>query len=251
MAVEKAKPAELSGADALIDKYYPFFLEVRKRIVFTLSVFAVASVGGFIFYEKIIKFLIGALGLGGINIVFTSPFQFINLSISCGVAVGLIFVSPLLISQILSFLKPALKNKEFKKIVGFLPFSVLLFITGFSFGALIMRWQIQIFLEKSVSLGIGNILDISNLLTTILLTSAFMGVGFQFPIILLLLIFVGVISPHQLRQQRRWVYLGSLIFAILLPADSILADFLLTLPFIILFELTLIFDFLFKRTETR
>lgn len=187
------------------------------------------------------------LSLKGINIVFTSPFQFINLAIACGVASGLIIVFPLIIFQIMSFLKPALKNKEFKMIVRFLPFSALLFLIGFSFGAAIMKWQIQIFLARSVSIGIGNILDISQLLTTVLLTSCLMGIGFQFPIILLLLMRMGVIKHHQLNKQRGWVYLGSFVFSMLLPPDSILADILLTLPLVILFELTLILNNILER----
>jgi len=139
-----------------------------------------------VFYEKIIKFLVSALSLEGINIVFTSPFQFINLAISCGISTGLIVVFPIIIGQVLLFLKPALQRKEFNILKRFIPFSLTLFLIGFAFGAIIMKWQIEIFLERSVSLGIGNILDISGLLTTVFLTSALMGIGFQFPIVLLL-----------------------------------------------------------------
>src|SRR5258708_2002019 len=127
-------------------------------------------------------------------------------------------------------------------ILGFLPFSFILFIIGFIFGALMMKWQIEIFLDRSIAIGIGNILDISHLLNTVVLTSALMGLGFQFPIILLILLRLGVIKHKQLSKRRLWVYLGSFIFAILLPPDSILADILLTLPLIVLFELTLIID---------
>ena len=134
-------------------------------------------------------------------------------------------------------------------VVGSLPFSIILFLSGFSFGFLIMKWQIQIFLAKSVSLGIGNILDISRLLNTVLLTSILMGIGFQFPIILLLLMRIGIIKHQTLSKQRPWVYLGSFIFAILLPADSILADILLTLPLVTLFELTLLLSRIFERRE--
>ena len=204
---------------------------------------------GFIFYEKIIKFLIDALSLKGINIVFTSPFQFINLAIACGVATGLIIVFPLIIYQLLSFVRPALRQKEYKMVVGFLPFSGVLFLIGFSLGVLIMKWQIQIFLVRSVSLGIGNILDISRLLTTVLLTSALMGIGFQFPIILLILMRIGIIKHERLSKARPWIYLGSFIFAILLPPDSILADILLSLPLIVLFELTLILNRILERRK--
>lgn len=227
---------------AIIEKYSPFLREARKRIFFTFLVFAVATIAGFTFYEKIIRFFIGTLSLEGINIVFTSPFQFINLAISCGVAVGLVAVLPLFIAQVLFFLKPALRGKEYKMIIKFLPFSIFLFLIGFIFGTVIMKWQIQIFLTRSVALGIGNILDISRLLTTVILTSALMGIGFQFPIILLLLLRFGIIKQQQLARKRLWIYLGSFIFALLLPPDSILADVLLSLPLILLFEATLVLN---------
>lgn len=234
---------------AIVDKYSPFFIEVRKRIIFTFFVFASATIVGFIFYEQIIKFLVNILSLRGVNIVFTSPFQFINLAISCGVSTGLVLVFPLLISQILSFLKPALREREYKMVVSFLPFSLFLFLAGFSFGAFIMRWQIQIFLATSVSLGIGNVLDISKLLTTVLLTSAFLGIGFQFPIALLLLMRAGIIDHNNLSSKRPWIYLSAFIFAILLPADSIMADILLSLPLIALFEITLIINRVLDRKK--
>ena len=112
-----------------------------------------------------------------------------------------------------------------------------------------MKWQIQIFLAKSVSLGIGNILDISRLLSTVLLTSTFLGICFQFPIIMLLLMRIGIIKHDQLSKQRLWIYLGSFIFAVLLPADSILADILITIPLVIMFELTLILNRIFERRK--
>jgi len=247
--VENKKSSETSDVNLLIKKFSPFIIEVRKRILFTLLFFAISSIAGFVFYEKIIKFLIDILSLKGLNIVFTSPFQFINLAISCGIATGLVLVFPLLIYQVFSFLRPALRFREYRMIVRFLPFSIILFLTGFSFGVFIMKWQIQIFLASSLSLGIGNILDISRLLTTVILTSTFMGIGFQFPIIMLLLLRMGIIKHSQLSKKRLWVYLGSFIFSILLPADSILADIFLTLPLIIMFELTLILNRIFERKK--
>lgn len=247
--MENTQPVAPFDLTVLKNQYSPFLKEAKKRILFIVYVFVITMFGGFFFYEKIIKFLISLLSLEGINIVFTSPFQFINLSISCGVATGLIVIFPLLVAQILSFLKPALKNKEYKTVIGFIPFALLLFLVGFVFGAVIMKWQIEIFLARSVSLGIGNVLDISRLLSTVLLTSALMGVGFQFPIVLLLLMRMGIIEHKQLGKKRKWIYLGSFIFALFLPPDSILADILLSLPLIILFEFTLILNRLLGRKE--
>jgi sec-independent protein translocase protein TatC len=248
--VVKIKPFESSELAAIKEKYSPYFREARKRLVTTLSVFAVATIAGFVFYEKIIKFLVDTLSLDGVNIVFTSPFQFINLAFSCGIVTGLVVTLPFIIAQILYFLKPALMKKEFRMVTRFLPFSIILFLIGFVFGAVIMKWQIEIFLARSISLGIGNILDISGLLTTIFLTSALLGIGFQFPIILLLLMRVGIIKHKQLSKKRPWVYLGSFVFTLFLPPDSIIADVLLSLPLIILFELTLILNRILERKRS-
>mgnify|MGYP001565342409 CR=1 FL=1 len=241
----------MENIQSVVSKYSPYISEIRKRIFFTLFVFVAAMLVGFIFNEKIIRFLIDLLSLKGVNIVFTSPFQFVNLAISCAVTTGLISAFPLLVYQLLSFLKPALRKGEFKMLIGFLPFSLLLFLSGFSFGFLIMKWQIEIFLNQATSLGIGNILDISRLISTVLIVSALMGVAFQFPVIMFLLMRIGVIKHKQLAKLRLWVYLGSFIFAVLLPPDSIIADFFLSLPLIILFEFTLILNRIFDRRNPK
>jgi sec-independent protein translocase protein TatC len=105
-----------------------------------------------------------------------------------------------------------------------------------------MKWQIEMFLARAFSLGIGNLLDITNLLTTVILTSVIMGISFQFPIALLIIIRMGIIDHQHLRRKRFWIYLGFFLFSILLPCDSVLTDIFLTLPLIILFELVLIGD---------
>lgn len=229
-----------SSFKAAGEKYAPVLAEARRRVVVTAVVFAVATLVGFIFYEPIIKLLIGVLSLEGVNVVFTSPFQFINLAMSCGAATGLIVAVPLLIMQTLFFLKPALRTREYRLVAKLVPLALGLFFLGFGFGVMIMRWQIEIFLSRSVALGIGNILDISRLLSTVMVTAGLMGLGFQFPIVLLGLMRLGVVERQQVAGKRLWVYLAAFIFTMFLPADSVLVDVLLTLPLVALFELTLI-----------
>ncbi len=237
--MKKIKPPKSSELATIVEQYSPLLKEIRKRIILTLYLFIIAAFVGFISYEKIVGFLVGTLSLDGLNIVFTSPFQFINLAFSCGLTTGLVVAFPFFIAQVIHFLKPALKKPEYKLILRATPFSVFLFIIGFSFGAFIMKWQIKIFLERSLALGIGNILDISGLLSTILIASIILGISFQFPIVLLLLLRLKIVEHKQVSQKRRWVYLITFLFTILLPFDSILTDILLSLPLIFLFESTL------------
>jgi Sec-independent protein secretion pathway component TatC len=76
------------------------------------------------------------LSLSEVNVVFTSPFQFINLAISCNTASGIILSFPVVLYQIMSFLRPALRKKDYNLIVRLIPFSLFLFVFGFIFGAM-------------------------------------------------------------------------------------------------------------------
>jgi len=234
-----------------LNKYSPYLAEVRKRLILIVSFFFIGMIGGFVFYEKIVVFLISILNLNSVNIVFTTPFQFINLAFSCGFVCGTALAFPFIITQLLSFLRPALKEKEYKTVLYILPFSIVLFVLGFLFGGIIMRWQIQMFLGRSNTLGIGNILDITKLLSVILLTSTIMGIGFQAPIALLALMRTKFIKKETVSKQRPWVYLGAFVFALLLPIDSVIADLILTLPLVLLFEFTLLLHKILERGVIR
>lgn len=225
-----------------VQLYFPFLMEARRRLLFTFSVFLIASILGFFYYEPIIRLVISLINLEGVNIVFTSPFQFVNLAISSAFLVGIIVSFPLIIIQVLFFLRPALRPREFRLIISLLPLILLLFIFGFIFGFFIMRYVINLFYVKSLELDIGNLLDISSLLSQILMTSSLMGLAFQYPIVLTLLFRFKVVKMKTIERQRPFVYLIILIFAAFLPPTDILSLALLSLPLAILFETTLILN---------
>jgi len=201
------------------DKYQPFIMEIRKRLFFLVSIFVIAATLGFFYYEKVIGLILQLFDVFGVNIVFTSPFQFINLAINSGILVGLIVIMPFFIYQAVTFLKPALAPKEFKIVVSMIPLSVILFIFGFSYGIVMMRYVLILFYERSLVLDIGNFLDISLFLSQVLITATLMGIAFQFPIILTVLTRLGVVKIKDLKKQRLVAYSASLIFAAFLPPN--------------------------------
>ncbi|MEK7526674.1 MAG: twin-arginine translocase subunit TatC [Patescibacteria group bacterium] len=232
-----------------VNKYFPYLSEIRKRLLFLVSIFLISSAVGFIYYEKIIVAIFTLLDLPKVNIVFTSPFQFIDLSINSAILMGTIITFPFVLSQVLSFLRPALSKKEYKLTLYLLPLSLVLFVVGFGFGMVIMRYVVVIFYEKSLALAIGNLLDIGKLLSNIFVTSAFMGLAFQFPIVMTLLMRLKVVKYQTFKKQRLFAYIGSLFFAAILPPTDLLSLVLLCMPLVLLFELTLILNRLFLRSH--
>ena len=230
-----------------INKYFPYLLEIRKRLLLTVSIMLVSGVLGFFYYDRIVATVVKMLSLDGINIVFTSPFQYVELAMSSALFIGLISAIPFIIWQLLSFLKPALKTPEYHLIVLMLPLGLVLYAAGFAFGVLMMKYVVSIFQQSASKLNVGNYLDISALLSAIISTSSLMGLAFQFPLVLTALVHFKAIKYNWLVHQRPWAYLSSFIFSIMLPPTDVLSDVLLTLPLVILFELTLILNrFLLK-----
>jgi sec-independent protein translocase protein TatC len=230
-------------------QYFPYLTEVRRRLVFIAVVFIIASVCGFLYYQDIIRALLRIFDLQGVNIVFTSPFQFINLAINAAFLVGTVVVFPLVIWQILLFALPALTKHEFQIVMFLLPLSIGLFIFGMGFGFMIMRYIVVIFYEKSLQLQIGNMLDVSQLLAQVLTTGLLMGIAFQFPIVLTLLLKARIIMYRALVDKRIIAYGTSLVFAAILPPTDLLSLVLLTIPLIILFELTLVLNRFILKTH--
>jgi len=231
-----------ANMQASLDKYFPYLLEIRKRLLFIAAIFVFGTTIGLIYYEKIIRVLLKLFNFEGVNIVFTSPFQYIGLAINSGLIVGLLIVFPLIISQLLSFLRPALKSKEYKLTASLIPFATLLFLIGFSYGIFIMRYVVLIFYERSQDFDIGNFLDISTLLAQTMITSVMLGIAFEFPIVLTVLMRIKVIKYKMLTDQRIWAYSASIIFAAFLPPTDLFSLVLLTLPLVVLFEFTLLLN---------
>ena len=231
------------------DKYYPYLLEIRKRFLFILSVFIIALIVGFFLYQNIVTFILRFFSLQGVNIVFTNPFQFFTLALYCGLIVGVIVIVPILVFQLLSFLKPALKPSEYNKIVSILPLALVLFAGGFIYGAAMMKFVLQIFYQSAISLQIGNMLDIENFLSNILITGLLMGIAFLFPIVMTILMLLNIVKREVFEKQRVYAYLIGIVFVILLPPPDLVSDIILFTPLVILFELTLILNRIFLKTH--
>ena len=233
----------------IASRYYPFLLEIRKRFLFVGSLFVIAAIVGFFSFQRIVTLVLGFFRLQGVNIVFTTPFQFFTLALNSGLVVGVIVVIPVVIFQLLGFLKPALRQKEYRILVNILPLALVLFSLGFGYGVLVMKLLLEIFYRTSVSLQIGNVLDIEKFLSNVLLTGLLMGIAFLFPIVMTVLMLLKLVKHSFFERQRIYAYLIAVIFVILLPPPDLISDIVLFAPLVILFELTLILNRVFLKTH--
>jgi sec-independent protein translocase protein TatC len=231
------------------NKYFAYLVEIRKRLLFVISLFIVASIIGFIYYQNVVSLILNYFSFKGVNIVFTNPFQFFTLALNTGLAIAVTIILPVIIYQVLSFLKPALKPKEYTRIIILLPLAMLLFIGGFIYGVVMMKYVVQIFYQASRALSIGNMVDVEKFLSSVIITGLLMGVAFLFPIVMSILMQLGVVKYRVFAHQRPIIYIIFTIFVLLLPPPDILSDVVLFTPLVILFELTLILNRVFFKTH--
>lgn len=226
--------------DERLERYTPYLEDIQKKLFRVLLVFSSVSLIGFFRYQQILRAVMGLFELEGINIVLTSPYQFFSLAVNTGVAVGFVASFPLALYYLFSFLKPALKPTEYKKITKLLPYSAILFISGFAFGVWIVQFVINLYTQTTLSFNISNIWDVGHFFSQILLTGFLLALVFQLPIVMTALIRLRVVKRAIFVIYRRYFYAGILLLAALLPPTDILSLILLTIPPLLLFEIALI-----------
>lgn len=180
--------------------------------------------------------------LDGVNLVLTSPYQFIDLSVKTGVVVGIITCFPVFLFYLLKFIRPALTPKEFRLLLKMLPISLLLFCVGFAFGVWVIQYVIILFSQVTTGFAVDNIWDLSNFLSQILMTGICLALVFQLPIVLTALLKLNIVTHKNVRAQRKMVYAALLVIAAVLPTTDLVSLALLTLIPIFLFEITLLLN---------
>ena len=147
---------------------------------------------------------------------------------------GIFFALPFILYYIGQFIIPALTKRERKVIKPVLCASTLLFTAlafffmlpiGISFSFKIsemMKWEI--------------LYDIQNYYSFIVWVPLATGVSFQLPLLIILFIYIGILTPEFLRKNRRVIFVVILIFSAIVTPPDPLTLILLTIPLYMLYE---------------
>jgi sec-independent protein translocase protein TatC len=76
----------------------------------------------------------------------------------------------------------------------------------------------------------------------VVITSAVLGLLFEFPLILNVLIKVGVVEPTWLRSKRRHAIVLIFVFVALLPPTDGVSLLVMALPLLLMYEITLLIN---------
>lgn len=241
-ATQDKEVAPAETAVQAFDQYKPFIKEMQNAFWKIVCFFVLGVVVGMIYYKHLLAFVMSFFKLENVNIVLTSPYQFIDLSINSGFFIGLVFASPISIYYLLRFIKPALKKAEYKLLIQLLPASLTLFIIGFGFGVWVLQYVVDLFSSVTNSLAVGNIWDLSGFISQVIIMGLSLALVFQMPIVITGLLRLKVVKYQAVTDKRRVVYAGLLLFAAIMPPTDLVSMAILTMVPLILFEIALFFN---------
>jgi len=228
-------------------EYSQYLDDIRKRIFALIICFFIFFAVGFFAADRILALIIKITAVQGVTIATTSPFQLLNLMMSVGALVALIFCVPFAFYLLYDFLKDGLNKKEKRYFFILLPVSLLLFLVGFAYGSVILYFYLDIIANVNIHLGVKNFWDISSFLSQMIITSIFLGLVFQFPIVLTFLIRVGLVDAEYLRKKRYWAFAIIFIFVGFLPPPDIFSTIFEAAPLVLMYEATIVVNSFLNR----
>ena len=175
-----------------------------------------------------------------VPIVNLGPASSFIVAFQVAIYAGMVFAAPFILYFLAAFVFPALKMKEKKDIYRGMFWGLGLFFTGVGFCYFILM---PVALSASVKytewLGLTAPLwraeDYIGFVTKFMLG---MGVGFEMPVIILILVKIGILDYAKLSAARRYVIVLNFVLGAVLTTPEIITQVLMAVPMQILYEIT-------------
>jgi sec-independent protein translocase protein TatC len=235
--------------------------EFRDRLIRSSIAVLLGSIGGWFFYQEIIRLLTlpfcdlgsttspvngkcGDLYVNGI----LGPF---NLQMKIALLTGVIASAPVWIYQLWAFITPALHKKEKRVTVTFVLIATPLFMTGAFLAYLILPHAVKVLLGFTPD-NLGNLVRFDEYLDFVLRLILIFGIAFVLPLFLVALNLFGALSGRAiLKPWRLAVFLCFLFTATFTPTPDPVTMTLLAIPLCLLYFLSGLFALLVDRRRDR
>ncbi len=183
---------------------------------------------------------------GGGRMIFTALHEGFFTQIKVGFFAALCVTFPILSIQIWKFIAPALYKNEKSAFLPFLIATPVLFALGAAMVYYIvtpMAWNFFVGFEMAGSdgaLAIEIEPRISEYLSLIMRLIFAFGLAFELPVVLLLMVRAGLVSPEGLAEKRKVAIVIAFVAAAILTPPDVVSQLLLALPIIALYEISII-----------
>ncbi len=198
--------------------------ELRSRLVKSVLAILVFTLVAAYFHNQLIDFLSAPLPRCGpdnkplpgdtncasvVNIGLLTPF---NLVLKVSLTAGLVAATPVWLYQLWQFVSPGLHKHERRYSMAFLAAGTPLFLAGAAFAYLVMPLTAQMLISFTGD-KITNILPVEDYLDVVTRMVVVFGLGFEFPLFLVMLNFVKVLTGKRMLGWWRAMVMAITVFA--------------------------------------
>ncbi len=214
--------------------------DLRVSLIRVTAVFAVGMVAALFFYEKVptilslplhwakqpetspIAFLLGEAEPALRSLGDLKEFTFMgvwSVLMYAAFAAGIALASPIFIYEVARFVGPALTAREKRGLIPFCVAALVLFLAG---AALAFFWltpmSIQVWHHFAAGMGIEVTWQASDYFGFVTMMSLLTGLTFQFPLALIILMWIEIVRPRTLLKHWRGMLFGILcVVALITP----------------------------------
>jgi sec-independent protein translocase protein TatC len=183
----------------------------------------------------------------GCDLVYNGPLDAMIIKMKVVIYIGLVVALPVVLYQIWGFVAPGLTAKEKRYSIPFVASSCVLFFLGAVVAYLMLPKGLG-FLLGFAGQGVVPLLTIDRYVGFVTLVALAFGLSFLFPIFLVFLELVGVLSPEILARNRRYSLLGISIFAaVITPSSDPYTMLAMMIPMYLFYEASIIIGRFLKR----
>ncbi len=232
--------------------------ELRVRIVRSMLAIVVGVIVLMAFYDPVLRFitkpyknLCDRRGVEFCNgrLVGLGPLNGFSTRISISLYGGIILALPVILWQVWRFIVPGLHAKEKKIAIPFIASTIVLF----AFGGFVAYWTLDLALEFLISWSgsdVDQVFPVDKYVSLVGLMIAAYGVGFEFPVLLVFLQIVGVLSPQTLLKQWRYAILAIFVIAaVITPSGDPISMLALAIPMTVFYLISVLIGVILQRRK--
>ena len=212
--------------------------ELRRRIAISIAAILAGSIVAFAFADGLVALLRSPLG--DVNLYFTGVGDAFGIRMQLSLIGGIALAMPIVLWQGWAFVSPGLTPAERRGARPWLPLALLLFVVGAT-----VAWSVLPF-------AVGFLLSFASddLLPMIAADRYFgfvgglilvFGLAAEYPIVLVFLSRVGLVTSTKLRRWRRGAVVAIVIVsAVATPGTDIVSPIILALTLLVLYQLSIL-----------
>lgn len=232
----------MSEADRPDDEqsFMSHLIELRGRLLKSVAAVLLVLLPLLFFANKLYGWLalplIKHLPQGGTMIATEIASPFLT-PLKLAFYVALFIAIPFVLYQLWAFVAPGLYRHEKRLAVPILASAVILFYIGCAFAYFLVLPAVFTFMTAVAPAGVSVMPDIGHYLSFVLGLFLAFGLCFEVPVVLVILVTLGVVTPTQLAESRRYAIVGAFAIAAVLTPPDVLSQTMLAVPMCLLYEL--------------